>query len=174
MHYPYRRIVTGLTAAGRSAVLFDDGSGFEMGGRGPQVALLWQSGEAPARNDGAIDAASDGFSIALAPGATRCMLIDVAPTEGLMPPGMHVTDTLDYVVVLRGALSLYLDEGEVEVGPGDVVVDRGVVHGWRNKGPEVARMLVVLIDAAPVGARAKVGSKTVQGAQGAMKSPPST
>ena len=36
-------------------------------------------------------------------------------------------------------------------GPGDVVVDRGIVHAWRNKGPDNVRMLVVNVDAAPVG-----------------------
>lgn len=151
MHYPYRRIVTGLNEAGRSIVLFDDGKGHETGGGATEVALLWQSREVPADNEGAADAADEGFSFAFARGATKCILVDVVPTEGLMPPGMHATDTLDYIVILRGTISLHLDEGEVEAKPGDVIVDRGVVHGWRNKGPEVVRMLVVTVDAAPVG-----------------------
>jgi quercetin dioxygenase-like cupin family protein len=150
-HYPYRRIVIGLNEAGRSAVLFDDANGYETGGGATEVALLWQSREVPADNEGAADAADEGFSFAIAPGATKCILVDVALTEGLMPPGMHATDTLDYVVILRGMISLYLDEGEVEVGPGDIVVDRGVVHAWRNKGSEMVRMLVLNVDAAPVG-----------------------
>jgi mannose-6-phosphate isomerase-like protein (cupin superfamily) len=151
MHHPYRRIVTGLDAEGRSAILFDDSKGFETGGGATEVALLWQSREAPADNGGTADMATEGFSFTFATGATKCILVDIHPTEDLMPPGMHATDTLDYAVILKGTLSLHLDHGEVEVGVGDVVVDRGVIHGWRNKGPEVARMLVVTVDAKPVG-----------------------
>lgn len=156
MHFPYRRIVTGLNDAGRSVVLIDDGSGAETSGGVTDVALLWQSREAPASNTGTADAANEGFSFAFQRGATKCILVDIVPTEDLIPPGMHATNTLDYVVMLRGTISLFTEEGEVEVGPGDVVIDRGIIHGWRNKGSEVARMLVVTVDAAPVGAGATV------------------
>ena len=154
MDYPYRRVVTGLDGAGRSGVLFDDGAGFETASGATAVALLWQSGPAPADNSGVDDAASTGFSFDFAPGATKCILVDIEPTTDLMPPGMHATDTLDYVVLLAGALMLYLDDEAVELKPGDVVVNRGNLHGWRNRGPATARILVVNVDARPVGQRA--------------------
>lgn len=157
MHYPYRRIVTGLAADGRSTFLFDDSKGFESSGGATDVALLWQSKEVPADNAGTADTADEGFSFAFAAGATKCILVDILPTEGLMPPGMHAANTLDYVVILRGTVSLYVDDGEVEAGPGDVIIDRGIIHAWRNKGPEIVRMLVVNVDAAPVGAGSTVG-----------------
>ena len=46
-------------------------------------------------------------------------------------PGMHTTRTIDYVVLLRGSVSLLLDEGEeIPVRPLDVVVQRGTNHYW--------------------------------------------
>jgi len=44
---------------------------------------------------------------------------------------MHRTDTLDYGVILAGAVVLVLDDGEVELGPGDCWVMPGVIHQWR-------------------------------------------
>lgn len=151
MHASYRRVVTGMDNRGKSGILFDDGNGFESSAGATSVALLWQSKTAPADNTPTTDAAQEKFTLHLDPGATKCILVDVAPTEALMPPGMHATNTLDYVVILSGALSLYVDEEEVEVGAGDVVVNRGNIHAWRNKGPDHARMLVVNVDADPVG-----------------------
>lgn len=156
MHFPHRRIVTGLNEEGRSVILFDDSSGCETSGGATNVLLLWQSKEVPADNRSTDDAAREGFSFNFAPGGTKCILVDIVPTEEFMPPGMHATDTLDYVVILQGTISLYVDEGEVEVGPGDVVIDRGILHAWRNKGPGNVRMLVVNVDAAPVGNGATV------------------
>lgn len=156
MHYPYRRIVTGLDSDGKSRVLYDDGKGFESKSEVTSVALLWQSKTAPADNSSPADAASEGFSFEFAPGATKLLVVDVAPSKGLMPPGMHATNTLDYLIMVFGRLTLYLEEGEVEAGPGDVIVNRGNFHGWRNKGPEYARMITVAIDAAPAGAGATI------------------
>ena len=154
MHHPYRRVVTGIDHAGISRVLFDDSSGHEIENGPVSVALLWQTNTVPADNSMPEDSATTGFSFDFARGATKLIVVDVEPTEDFMPPGMHATDTLDYLVITAGKLSLYLEEGEVEVAAGDVVVNRGNIHAWRNKGPEVARMVVVNVDAAPVGAGA--------------------
>ena len=158
MRSRYRRVVTGLDAGGQSCVLFDDGAGFESSNGATSVALLWQSRQAPASNIGTCDAACEGFSFDFAPGATKCILVDIAPTAGLMPPGMHSTNTLDYVVLLAGQLTLYLDGAEVELHSGDVVINRGNLHGWRNSGPAVARILVVNVDALPAGSGATIGN----------------
>ena len=60
------------------------------------------------------------------------------------PPGMHRTPTIDLVIVLEGRLELVLDEGTVELGPGDTVVQQGAAHAWRVLDPPV-RMSVVMI-----------------------------
>ncbi len=63
-------------------------------------------------------------------------------------PGFHTTPTVDYGVVLSGTPVLELDGGRVtELAPGDVVVQNGTRHAWRNPGSEPARMLFVLIGA---------------------------
>jgi mannose-6-phosphate isomerase-like protein (cupin superfamily) len=63
-------------------------------------------------------------------------------------PGMHTTATVDYEFVVSGSIVLELDDGtEVELGPGDTVVQNGTRHAWRNRGSEPCRMVVVLVGA---------------------------
>ncbi|MEW2398005.1 cupin domain-containing protein [Streptomyces sp. NPDC046862] len=62
-------------------------------------------------------------------------------------PGMHTTPTLDYDVVLDGELWLELDDGEVRLSAGDVVVQHGTRHAWRNRSDRPATLLAVLVGA---------------------------
>lgn len=60
-------------------------------------------------------------------------------------PGMHRTPTLDYVVILEGELWLELDNGEQRlVRSGDVVIQQGTRHAWRNKSERPARAAVFM------------------------------
>ncbi|GAA3801554.1 cupin domain-containing protein [Streptomyces phyllanthi] len=68
-------------------------------------------------------------------------------------PGMHTTPTVDYDVVLDGELWLALDDGEVRLSAGDVVVQHGTRHAWRNKSDKPATLMAVLI-----GAREEAGA----------------
>ncbi|MCC6534111.1 MAG: cupin domain-containing protein [Burkholderiales bacterium] len=63
-------------------------------------------------------------------------------------PLMHRTETLDYAVVLDGEITLLLDDEEVQLKTGDVVIQRGTNHAWSNRSGKPVRMLYVLIDAA--------------------------
>ena len=47
-------------------------------------------------------------------------------------PAMHKTDTIDYIILLKGDVSLLLDEEEVRLEPFDTVVQRGTNHAWVN------------------------------------------
>ena len=60
-------------------------------------------------------------------------------------PAMHTTRTIDYLVVLSGEIDLELDEGEVHLRPGDVVVQRRTRHAWRNRGSQPCTVAAVLI-----------------------------
>ena len=60
---------------------------------------------------------------------------------------MHTTSSIDYVVVLKGRVTLLLDADEVELSPFEVVVQRGTNHYWLNYGAEPAFLLGVLLDA---------------------------
>lgn len=60
-------------------------------------------------------------------------------------PGMHTTQTIDYGIVLSGTITLELDEGTRELSAGDVIVQRGTVHAWRNYSSEPCTMAFILI-----------------------------
>jgi len=62
-------------------------------------------------------------------------------------PLMHRTKTLDYGVVLEGGITLVLDDSDVDLDTGDVVVQRGTNHAWSNRSGKPCRMLFVLMDA---------------------------
>jgi mannose-6-phosphate isomerase-like protein (cupin superfamily) len=65
-------------------------------------------------------------------------------------PGMHKTNTFDYAVVYDGEMWLELDNGEtLHLSRGDVVVQNGTRHAWRNKGNEPVTMLFFLNGARP-------------------------
>ena len=76
-----------------------------------------------------------------AAGASRCRV------DTRRHPMMHTTSTIDYVVVLRGRVTLLLDQAEVRLSPFDVVVQRGTNHYWLNPGPDPALLMGVLLDA---------------------------
>jgi naringenin degradation protein FdeH len=63
-------------------------------------------------------------------------------------PLMHRTETIDYGIVLWGEITLVLDEDEVHLKAGDVVVQRGTIHAWSNRGEQPCRMAFILIDGA--------------------------
>lgn len=80
---------------------------------------------------------------------TVCRFVDYAPGS---PPLMHRTQSLDYGVVISGEMEMELDDGSVTpLKPGDVVVQRGTYHAWRNPSKTTwSRMLYVLQDSEPV------------------------
>jgi mannose-6-phosphate isomerase-like protein (cupin superfamily) len=61
-------------------------------------------------------------------------------------PAMHQTQTIDYIILLEGDVTLILDEDEVQLKPFNVVVQRGTNHAWVNNGTEPALLIAVLID----------------------------
>jgi len=62
-------------------------------------------------------------------------------------PAMHRTETVDYIILLKGCLTMLLDQGEVELRPFDVVIQRGTNHAWVNRGATPALLAAVLINA---------------------------
>ncbi len=62
--------------------------------------------------------------------------------------GMHTTQTVDYDIILAGELWLELDDGEIRhLKAGDVVIQNGTRHAWRNRSQQIATMAAVLIGA---------------------------
>jgi len=79
---------------------------------------------------------------ALAQAASRFDTGDAMEADN---PGMHTTATIDYGIVLSGNITLELDKGEVDLGPGDVVVQRATRHAWRNRSGQPCSVAFVLI-----------------------------
>src|SRR3954454_17696519 len=149
MEFTARRIVTGHDAEGQAVVASDGAPANLMRANGFGVATwLWLDGPARAVEDGGDE--PDG-AIRLEPPAGGCSVRVIRfpgvaeggggwiRVEGDDPdePGMHATDTLDFMVVIDGGIVLGLDDGEHELGPGDVVIQRGNRHRWRvaSDGP---------------------------------------
>lgn len=61
-------------------------------------------------------------------------------------PLMHRTESVDYGVVIEGEMTLVLDDSEVLLRPGSVVIQRGTNHAWANRSGRPCRMLFVLVD----------------------------
>ncbi len=64
--------------------------------------------------------------------------------------GFHKTDSIDYAIVLSGEIYAMMDDGEVLLTAGDVLVQRGTNHAWSNRTNDPAVVAFVLIDADPV------------------------
>jgi quercetin dioxygenase-like cupin family protein len=78
-------------------------------------------------------------------GGSGAAILDFAPDPTGGEGYMHRTQTLDYVFMMEGEMELTMDGGERRVVKrGDVVVQRAVMHAWRNLSKtEPARMAVV-------------------------------
>ena len=59
---------------------------------------------------------------------------------------MHRTRSLDYAIIMSGEIDMLLDEGEVHLKAGDVVVQQATNHAWLNRGKEVCRVAFILMD----------------------------
>ncbi|KAH7104609.1 hypothetical protein BKA62DRAFT_470250 [Auriculariales sp. MPI-PUGE-AT-0066] len=144
-----RRIVTGHNEQGVAIVKSD----------GPLIAkeaafegrshVAWSTGKTPADdNNTDFDGAErkiPGFGL-VPRGGTNCRWTDLGPGVDV---AMHRTASVDYNIVFSGELILVLEDGdERTVGPGDIVLQRGTLHGWRNpSSTQWVRMLSVLVDA---------------------------
>jgi mannose-6-phosphate isomerase-like protein (cupin superfamily) len=151
-HTP-RRVVTGHDAAGKSIVLSDGPPPQHHPMRGPAVGAdfteLWNVPQSVPALTSTEAQEPNERPFTLMPTAGHLLrLLDVYPlSAGGSRTVMHRTSTLDYVVVIEGELTLILDDSEVLLRPGDVVVQRGTDHAWENRGNTLARGAFFHIDA---------------------------
>ncbi|MEY4720654.1 MAG: hypothetical protein RIQ46_379 [Pseudomonadota bacterium] len=144
---PPRRVITGLDVAGRSTVLVD-GPALPLGSGGAQ--LVWRGDALPMDNSGREDAAPVAFDFDLMhAGGALFMVMDFAPGQ---PEFWHATDTTECIAMLAGEVVFQTETGEVTLRAGEVLVDRGIVHSWRNDSGAVARAAITILPALPVGA----------------------
>lgn len=150
MASPVRRAVTGKNAAGKSTVIFDGVPPNIVpikGGKGA-YEFLWVTDSTPADNSGNKDVTVGRNPTEVPPNGSNFRIVELAPGTGVNDPGMHRTKTIDYMVVLSGEIDMRMeDSSEVHLKSGDVVVQRGVVHGWINRGNQPCRFAVIMIGA---------------------------
>ena len=158
-----RRIVTGHDAAGKAVVATDERMiGTSRPGRaGISRCEIWSTDRMPVDNsDAAVVGQRQGFVVRhnyVGSGqGTVVRITEFAPGS---PPFMHRTETLDYAILLSGECDLELDDGAtVHLTQGDVVVQRGTMHAWVNRGARPCVFAFVLIDADP----AEVGGQSLR------------
>jgi hypothetical protein len=171
-----RRVVTGHNEAGQSVILFDDHAGAvkEMESM-PGLALtdLWETSGAPASNKGDQDATDRPVVLEPPLNGTIFRIVEFPPDSTWKgqadaseafdsigaghasdlnsdDPMMHKTSTIDYLIVIKGEIWAILEEGEVCLRPGDVMVQRGTNHSWSVRSEEPCLLAAVLVNAAPM------------------------
>jgi mannose-6-phosphate isomerase-like protein (cupin superfamily) len=148
-----RRVVTGHDPRGKSVVLSDapppQHHPMHGLGVGADFHEMWSDAEATPVLASGVAREPNERSFTIMPAAGHLLrILDVYPLkDGGKRTAMHRTRTLDYVVVIEGELTLILDDSEVILKPGDVVVQRGTDHAWENRSDVMARAAFFHIDA---------------------------
>jgi mannose-6-phosphate isomerase-like protein (cupin superfamily) len=137
---------------------------------------VWETRATPAPIDNGADPSTGPLTLPPPANGTRMRFVDVPPdTQEFLAHGaakmkdafsqvgdvnastvqahsphplMHRTESIDYGVVIEGEMTLMLDDSEVLLKPGSVVVQRGSNHAWANRSGKPCRMLFILIDGA--------------------------
>lgn len=150
---PSRRVVTGHDANGKSVVLSDSTPPQHHPMQGSAIGAdffeMWSEGSAVPQLTSlpASEPTERPFTI-MPPTGHLIRIIDVYPPHmGGKRTIMHRTRTLDYAVVIEGEVVLVLDDSEVILKQGDVVVQRGTDHAWENRSDRMTRMVFFHIDA---------------------------
>lgn len=169
-----RRIVTGHDSDGHSKVV-EDGRPPRWHDYTSvpdlSVAVLWSTKAGVPTNHSGADPTLDVDSVVPGPGETRAMRLVFPPDSAMMSPdidlaafgaehmrnapglaelfepdGNHKTPSIDYSILIEGELWLETDDGEhTKLAPGDVVVQNGTRHAWRNRSDTPAVMVSVLV-----------------------------
>ena len=173
MAHKIRRVITGHDKDGK-AICVSDEMATEILQRDsrPGVTLtnFWQSKTTPSEYDGAEETLGGPFILHPPKNGSIFRMVEFEPedpevlknldgkeafsamgashaiVENARHPFMHRTDSVDYAVIVRGQITMLLDDSEVELQQGDVVIQRGTNHAWVNKGSEPALLIAVLID----------------------------
>ena len=174
-----RRVVTGHNAEGKSVFVSDTPTPhvFQRSTGSVIVMELWETNSTPAANRGNDDAIARGFRLQPPKNGSVFRVIEYPPdkqrvaalaaelagpddgsgrvaaadkSRSARHPGFHKTSSVDYAIVLSGEIYALMDEGEVLLKAGDVLIQRGTNHAWSNRTDEPCTVAFVLIDAEPV------------------------
>lgn len=147
MNLHVRRVVTGHDETGNAIVTHDDVLPIATRRPGQEACTVWAVDRIPADNLDAEDGALKTSTSTLVNGA----VFRIVRYEPGRAGRMHRTNSVDFGVVLSGSIVLELDEGrETTLHAGDVVVQRGTIHNWINRGVEPCTIAFVVVDAGPI------------------------
>jgi quercetin dioxygenase-like cupin family protein len=153
MSLQVRRVVTGHDANGRAVVKIDEITQNPPSGRpGRSACVVWTTESFPVDNANETDGGKRQVGTTLQNG-TVFRVVEFMPG---VSPRVHRTDSIDYAVVMSGEIDMELDDSVVHLKAGDVLVQRGTIHNWVNRGTDSCIIAFVLIDAKPVEAGGKV------------------
>ena len=154
MSLTVRRVVTGHDKNGRAIVTIDEVAKNVVQGRpGAHAAVIWTTEGFPVDNDGDADASGRKVGTTL-DGGTVFRVVSFGPG---VTPRNHRTDSIDYAVVIVGRDRHGARRRQsVHLKAGDVLVQRGTIHNWVNKGTAPCVIAFVLVAAKPVTAGGKV------------------
>jgi mannose-6-phosphate isomerase-like protein (cupin superfamily) len=172
-NFELRRVVTTVDKDGKAVVLFDGENPHReiRPLRGNISRALWATTGAPADMQGTQDHAEGVKMTSPVNGGTVFRIIDYPPIKpehemldnnarmhelkdeaaikGLPPrhPFMHRTCSVDYALVLQGEIDMLLDDSEIHLKAGDVLIQQGTNHAWVNRSNAMCRIAFVLVDA---------------------------
>jgi mannose-6-phosphate isomerase-like protein (cupin superfamily) len=166
-----RRIVTGHDADGKAIAIFDGQiASRQRSPGGNALTMLWVTAESPVDVSGSADRAETKVGVPPPLNGSIFRIVDFPPAAAGSPPvdhhavliGMgidpatqgymrhphtHRTRSVDYAIVLEGEIDMLMDDTEVRMKAGDVLVQQGTNHAWVNNGTKPCRIAFVLIDA---------------------------
>ena len=166
-----RRVVTKLDPSGKAVVMLDERTPL-VRPRGPAyVGNLWVTEASPPDLSWSTDRGKTKIGLMPPKGGSVFRVVEFppesdqlahigsgnmqdvvgaagTPARGVPPrhPLMHRTRTLDYAIIMSGEIDMLLDEGEVHLKAGDVVVQQATNHAWVNRGREPCRIAFILLD----------------------------
>lgn len=152
------RVVTGFTADGKPAIITSGEPATVIHAGRYTTSELWVSDRGPL-SAGTADTSLREWALEPPPGGACFRVVEITPAETSQDggedadphaefQGAHATDTLDYVTILRGEVTLVVGDREIVLQPGDSVVQQpGVPHDWQNRSSASAVMVGVLLSA---------------------------
>jgi quercetin dioxygenase-like cupin family protein len=152
MTFHVRRVVTGHDASGKAIAMIDETSPAALVRPGVSATVAWTSEGFPVNNNGEADEGTRKTGTTHTNG-TVFRIIEFAPGNA---ERNHRTDSIDYACILSGEIDMEMDGANVHLKAGDVIVQRGTIHNWINRGTEPCVIAFVLIAALPAIAGGKM------------------